>query len=331
MERWAALVPSRSNLTPSGKPLRSGAALRLVGKLPETAWIGLLQVLPLPDVAAIASCSRALASLARDSRVWRYKVDRLAFKGLGAARQQTRADAGTPVETKPPAQTNGKLPSAKEEEDDGFGDFASGGTNDFGAFAQTGSGGKDDLMMLFDDEDDIGMNSVTPKERPRPAPTLIPPSPATGSPRDIFISHYSTLIPYFRSLRTHTTSSLVFTTTTLSPLDRAHLLSTLGRLLQPESCPTRSVQTVQNVRRNLQSACDFFEGAMLAEFEAADERRNEEAMRRVAEIAWELNGGASVVQVFVGKREIFYDSQNHDPLKNLTCVPLDCLVGASKN
>jgi hypothetical protein len=35
---------------------------------------------------------------------------------------------------------------------------------------------------------------------------------------------------------------------------------------------------------------------MLAEFEKADERGDEVAMRNGAKVLWELNGGASVVQ-----------------------------------
>lgn len=69
------------------------------------------------------------------------------------------------------------------------------------------------------------------------------------------------------------------------------------------------------VLRNVQSATDFFESALLTEFERADTRRDEEAMKEKATVLAELKS-SSVIQVFVQKREIFYD-QSHNPLRNL--------------
>lgn len=73
------------------------------------------------------------------------------------------------------------------------------------------------------------------------------------------------------------------------------------------------------VLRNVQSAMDFFESALLTEFERADTRGDEQGMKEKAGVLWELNQSQSVVQVFVQKREIFYD-QSHNPLKNLMYV-----------
>jgi recyclin-1 len=77
------------------------------------------------------------------------------------------------------------------------------------------------------------------------------------------------------------------------------------------------------VLRNAQSAMDFFESALISEFEKADGKKDEEAMRDKAKVLWELNQSSNVAQVFVQRREIFYD-QSHNPLKNLTYV-LSCL------
>lgn len=198
----------------------------------------------------------------------------------------------------------------------------------------TASTAADDLMMMFDDDD--GDVSLAPPQRPSidtrltfepisvvVAPiALTPAEPSSDTPsesrplRDVFIRYHSLLLPYYLSLVTHTTSSLVFTSPTLTPSTRSQILSSLVRFCLPLLAPTRSLPQRTTVLRNVQSATDFFESALLAEFERADTRRDEESMRDKAKVLWDLNGSNSVVQVFVQKREIFYD-QSHNPLKNL--------------
>ncbi|KAK4704534.1 recyclin-1, partial [Phenoliferia sp. Uapishka_3] len=220
------------------------------------------------------------------------------------------------------------------------------GLGDFTDLSLTGkpqerrrSKGGDDLMMLFDDEyDDLPPAPTRPPldsqltfQASRPAPprtktatlpaaTSTVTSPADGRTyREIFIHHHSLLLPYYLSFLTHTTSSLIFTSPSLTPETRAHLLASLVRFCSPLVAPTRSLPQRQTVLRNVQSGMDFFESALLAEFERADTRGEEGAMREKARILWDLNGSQSVVQVFVQKREIFYD-QTHNPLKNLVKV-----------
>ncbi|GAA6064475.1 hypothetical protein JCM10212_001824 [Sporobolomyces blumeae] len=153
-------------------------------------------------------------------------------------------------------------------------------------------------------------------------PTAASPTAATTKTKnylDVFKKFHSTLIPYYVSLMTHTTSSLVFTTSTLTPMVRARLLSTLGRFCHPLVAPTRSLPQRMTVLRNVQSATDFFESALLSEFEKADTTHDEDGMKDKAKVLWQLNESSSLAQIFVQKREIFYD-QSHDPLKNLTKI-----------
>lgn len=147
-----------------------------------------------------------------------------------------------------------------------------------------------------------------------PATPHFPPSQDLLS---VFKTYHALLLPYYTSLIQHTTSSLVFSTPSLSPMLRAQLLATLSRFCHPSLAPTRSLPQRQTVLRNAQSAMDFFESALISEFEKADGRKDEEAMRDKARVLWELNQTSNVAQVFVQRREIFYD-QSHDPLKNLT-------------
>ncbi|KAI5480581.1 f-box protein pof6 [Pseudohyphozyma bogoriensis] len=218
---------------------------------------------------------------------------------------------------------------------DGFGDLSVNGKPSAPvASGGGGGGGGDDLMMLFDDDNDIASSAkpAPPKAAPtnadpKPAPPKsrpslpIPSSTVTNLPlREVFKAHHALLIPYYLSLQTHTTSSLLFTSQSLDPHTRSLLLSSLVRFCEPLVAPTRSLPQRQTVLRNVQSAMDFFESALLAEFERADNKGDEEAMSEKARILWELNGSAgSVIQVFVQKREIFYD-QSHNPLRNLVKV-----------
>ena len=211
----------------------------------------------------------------------------------------------------------------------------------------------DDLLLMFDDdddEDDLIANSAPTLDKPRrppavtnltfdtqptfPSPPLVtsrpsafafnpstpsPTTPTAPSPNYLqtYQTYHSLLLPYYSSLITHTTSSLVFTTPALSPMTRAQLLSSLSRFCHPFLAPTRSLPQRLTVLRNVQSAMDFFESALLSEFENADTMKDEGVMRDKAKVLWELNTSNSLSQIFVQKREIFYD-QSYNPLKNLT-------------
>lgn len=223
-------------------------------------------------------------------------------------------------------------------QDDGFGEF-----QDFDdAFdgrlpVKQEPEAANDLMMMFEDEPISPMTTtrnLMGNHRPTiqthltfvtAVPTALTPTspistnPAPGNPRSnlaLFQHYHSLLLPYYLSLMNHTTSSLLFTSPTLTPSSRSQLLSTLVRFCSPLLAPSRSLPQRMTVLRNVQSSMDFFESALLAEFERCDTRGDEEGMKEKAKVLWGLNKSMSVIQVFVQKREIFYD-QTFDPLKNL--------------
>ena len=198
---------------------------------------------------------------------------------------------------------------------------------------------EEDLLMLFDDDiDDMRMATASPAKKMQ-SPSIpqqpIPPAMIStsssipdhstgtlyyGTPapsHDLFVAYYENLLPFFKSLQSQTTSSLIFTRPTLTPHIRAELLSNLSRFLLPPVAPSRSSSTLTLVRRNLQSASDYFEAGMLAQFEKAAAGNILHEMREIAKALWELNGGQSVVQVFFNKVSLFYDA-SWDPLRNLT-------------
>lgn len=177
----------------------------------------------------------------------------------------------------------------------------------------------------------------------------------SGSLLRVYQQHVSLLLPFYTSLQTQSTSSLVFTTTTftaapssagpvtMTPLLRARLLASLNRFCHPLVAPTRSRTQRLLVARNVQSAIDFYESTLLAEFERADAGtggqgkgggRDEATMKDKANVLWELNQSTTLSQVFVQKRETLFSGSgsgsalggggggggggSHDPLKNLT-------------
>ena len=390
MQTWIALLPDR----PAAGLAVPKVKIKLVGRLPAEAYIGILQFLPIPDIATFALCSRSLTQFTRDDRVWRRKLLWLDYRGPGAIPWQAngsevpseltdslnraaiapedRPHTGIHLDilSSPPIKRTAPPPAPSSTTlfpDDDFGDFFDGDAegdvstlhdDGFGDFQDFGSGGgkldasdpfgldedfgeislgagkivvpkkvdngNQDMLMMWDEDEVPTVKppkpvKSTPIPRTRTPPTAPIPRSDSQSLRDVFIAHHRLLLPYYLSLVSHTTSSLIFTSSTLTPSTRSQLLSSLTRFCSPLLAPTRSLPQRTTVIRNVQSAIDFFESAMLAEFERADTRRDEDAMREKATVLWELNGASSVVQVFVQKREIFYE-QGHNPARNLVSV-----------
>lgn len=242
-------------------------------------------------------------------------------KGKGSAGPMAPSSSRTGPKSPISPGTNGDFGmGALEQQDDGFGDFVDVSEEPSSGFQSVSLNSeplaptkkppppakKEDLLMEFDEEEeeDLGSMGVITNGRSaqqvqQPISPTTPSSPTTTptkNSKQLFVSHFSALLPYYLSLQTYTTSSLLFSNPSLTPSNRAQILSSLNRLLLPPLAPTISPHTLAIVTRNLQSAADWFESAMLAEFEKADERGDEVAMRNGAKVLWELNGGASVVQ-----------------------------------
>ncbi|GJN90561.1 hypothetical protein Rhopal_003573-T1 [Rhodotorula paludigena] len=419
-------MPDRA---PAAGPSTARGALKvkpkLVGRLPEEAWIVVAQFLPIPDLPQLALCSRTVNRLVRDDRVWRAKLAWLNYKGSdevdwrakGKEPERSGADGAEAAGRKslepprrrsiPPPPPGGAtaeprqsvdaakrrskppVPVGEPEEEDEFGDFFDGevpvrdvrrsstATDAFGDF-QDGDLGAEDPFGLAEDFGEVALNdppSAVKKQKPpaddllltfddspaKPAPpsstarrppavsrltfdtpAASPASPSSSRPGafafnpstptptsatfartdsllTVFKTHQSLLLPYYTSLKTHTTSSLVFTTTSLSPMQRARLLSSLARFCGPLVAPTRSLPQRLTVLRNVQSAMDFFESTLLAEFERADAAKDEATMKDRATVLWELNQSTTLSQVFVQKRETMFGT-GHSPLRNLTKI-----------
>lgn len=408
-KRWTALIPSKSR-----NPASRYTGQRLIGCLPEEAYLAILFHLDVPDTVNLARTCRKVAALSTDERVWSRKLAALRWSGPQPSReaerlverieerkrqqqqQQRKDDASatnnnsnrnslsltTPLplstsaerakqQVKSPTRASGRASQAAD--DDGFGDFIDfSGSSDAGVNHRFDAGKSsidarlsstfdnidligasssssqqqhpsfdpesrrdEDLLMLFDDDniEDISLATASPAKPKKPAisstsravssamagSTTKYASPAPSL--DLFVVYYRFLLPFFRSLQTQTTSSLVFTSLDVrTHLARAQLLSTLSRFLSPNLAPTRQSATLTLVRRNLQSASDFFEASLLSAFEQARDHNNLQAMRDAAVALWELNGGQSVVQIYMNKIPLLYEQldSSYDPLRNLT-------------
>jgi len=425
-KKWTALVPQRSLVSSkTGKPLLSARLPRLIGRLPEDAYLELYLYIGLGDIVNLARCCRKVAALARDERVWKRKLVLLDYRGpeppgvdklreavIAASTSTSTLTRSGSVSNKresfinghhatPHSRTcmsdsakrnstsaiNGKRssyaarnaasPIIPETEEGGFGDFID-STPVTAGFASIDLDEpppaavrrkEEELLMLFDDEEDMGLATATPAKpvsqtkangfnnghaRTSSISRQIhqnSPSPS----HDLFVAYYKILVPFYNSLKLHSTTSLLFTSPHLTSLSRGQLLSTLYRLVScPEISPplprsSTSTSTPSSsfayafktstssssqqsqmtiIKRNLQSSIDHFESSQLSLFQKAADENLHSGMREAAAALWELPStstsgsrrgrkGESVVQVFLEKIPLFYD-QSWDPLKNLT-------------
>jgi len=145
---------------------------------------------------------------------------------------------------------------------------------------------------------------------------------APTSYRERFMYYYRHLLPYLDSLVEHSTDCLVFTAPGLSPLQRAELLATLGRLLHnPYLAPSRHFRN-PTIAHHLQQASHAFEASLSRQFEAANHAHNESAMKDLAHIRYALADGRNgphptIVHSFIKNRRIFQDPLPFNPLDNL--------------
>jgi recyclin-1 len=118
---------------------------------------------------------------------------------------------------------------------------------------------------------------------------------------------------------------------------QSNLLGLLARFLSPYLQPVRNWAVLRSA---LRTAMDRFDASLLAAFDVADSRGDEQGMREAAEASWAvwgaLEGGLGVSfgggkggagggggdwemgKVWAEKREIFYEQGRWDPLDNFT-------------
>lgn len=353
-------------------------------RLPDQVLRNILQFV-LPDqIPKLGRVCRRLYKLSKDARVWKCKLDWLAYKGplslpllahenrsgplaervsesseLSGFNQPSnvslddyavgpfiqdpttlsKASKPYPRVRIPPYQTQEPGPPTDSHHSKTASDHSVGSidllidrpsTSAFLDQTATSSLRQRDLLV-FDPEPEQGSNIPSSSKRPSypylPSTTKNNTKIPTQKPkthREIFIYYFTSLIPYIRSLLDQSASSILFIESTLTPLQRAELISTITRLLcNPFLAPKKYYQNPVLIR-NLKAATEIFESELLREFERFNDHQNESGMKSVAEVMWALSDGVvgaenSVVQNFIDKREIFYDTR-FNPLDNLRRV-----------
>lgn len=317
MQRWQkrqSRPQSSAQLTPlqPHKLEPSRPDQRSLGRLPIAGWLAVLSHASLPDVLSLRLSCRSLNALANNNKVWQFKLALLHVEGLhfNHAQQQQQQQS--------PEQSLSKRKSSLNKKD----------ADDFGEFVDAPL---DDADLLKFDSSASGPDGFPLSPSPPSSHQLSPhrhstvsgkqaPAPAS-SPFQSFKHLYSNLVPFYASLQTHTTSSLLFTQQGLSPVDRAHIFRALAHLLLPPCSPSRSAARNSVFKRNLTSSKDFFESTLFSDFERASKRQpesDEAAMAKCAHLVWQLGlpSAQSLFDVFLNAREIFYES-SHNPHWNI--------------
>ncbi|KAG0143716.1 hypothetical protein CROQUDRAFT_48442 [Cronartium quercuum f. sp. fusiforme G11] len=312
-----------------------------LSRLPDSVLCRVFQFVGPDQFASLASVSRRFRRLSEDASIWELKLRWLDYKGPPPS--STLFQNSVPT-----------LVSLSLNDDEGFGDFVAGSSTTSNGLSINGQSGylptkstttsqlsrssqviifdtdtssrpssssnvNEDLLMVFDTEDDVGSSTLDPiRSHNSPIKNrALPSSSQTQTAKQRFIQLYSLLMPYLKSLYHHTTSSLLFTDPNLTHQNRAELLTTLKKFQSnPYLSPTKFYKN-SKLSSNLQISIDFFESSLLTEFEKSDERNDEIGMKLAAELVWTLGSdGSSVIQAFVSRREIFYDTR-FNPLDNL--------------
>ncbi|KAG6828773.1 hypothetical protein H0H92_006796 [Tricholoma furcatifolium] len=311
MDKFKTLEPVRLYASSGARLLtRSGTLTSknsttsaLIGRLPTDLHHLILSFLPIADVPAYARSSRALNGLLKNEKFWEARWAALGTEkhGLGSVLDMLEDTQKGQLEARSPISPT--ISGAAELDD--FGDFASAEPVATFAFPPP-------VSLSF---------STAPTKRSkyiRAHNLLKPLAQALGSTAPHLI--LSTLASFFVNAKSPLVSSNTQSQTSDLPIrTRAKVLHLLALFLSQDVQPLRSWPTL---RQALQAAKDRFDASMLAAFDSADSRGDEDGMREAAESSWEVwTGSASeweMGKMWAEKREIFYVQGQWDPLANFT-------------
>jgi recyclin-1 len=308
MDKFATLEPTRlyaSAATTGARFFSSNSAQKaslkpeFIGRLPADLHLLILIHLPVPDIPAYSLCSRRTASLSRDERVWESK-----WKHLGVEKHslspvlddlEARAlrHAAVSRAAAPPT-----IPV--DHIDDDFGDFTS--VNAFSPKPEE----LGDFVGAF-----------------KTAGTSLPPVVSKPTFRAMYIRAHGLLKSILPALLTPSHLILSALSRLISPSLR-HQAKTLHLLALFLSSDVQPVRRWQSMYSSLRSAMDRFDATLLAAFDLADSKGDEDNMREATESSWEIWDGIGdweMGKVWADKRELFYEQGQWEPLDNFRYMP----------
>ncbi|TPX31646.1 hypothetical protein SmJEL517_g05071 [Synchytrium microbalum] len=119
--------------------------------------------------------------------------------------------------------------------------------------------------------------------------------------RDAFKRIYAELSPYYVDFRKRGKDSRVFR----DFKDLIEIATVLRRLKLFGNA--KFITDYEDINFALDTTMEWFESMILAQFDRAYDKEDIEEMRRNAVAAYQLNGGAACVQLFISKNPIFFD------------------------
>lgn len=312
MDKFATLEPVKlySSAASTGARLLSRATGQkptaivqpLVGGLPSDLHLLILSHLPVPDIPLYSRCCRATAAFGRDDTIWEKRwmvlgidTDFAYRKVLDSLERKTNEKTVISRAAAPPI-----IPV-----DDEFGDFT---TADI---FQPPPDEMGDFVGAFQNVQSVNLA----------APTS--PIPQKDSYRTKYMRAHSLLKPLINILISppHIVLSDLAGELKSSLYDQAKTLRLLASFLSPSIQPVRQWQTHF---ASLRTAMDRFDSSLLAAFDVADGKGDEDGMREAAESSWEVwdssSGDWEMGKVWTEKREIFYQQGQWAALDNFTCV-----------
>ncbi|KAI0046320.1 hypothetical protein FA95DRAFT_1583077 [Auriscalpium vulgare] len=284
----------------------------LIGILPTSLHLLILQYLAVPDIPAYARTCRSIARLASSDLVWKFRYDLLGIEqaDLGSVLDELENRARSAAANVPPTLT-------VDVADDDFGDFASGAeTIDFSV-----SRSSNFFTAPGELGDFVGGGAAG---SPRAAPSAV-------TPRALYIRAHKLLKSLTPALLSpsHQILSDLFPQPSLStPAPSLHHRSKTLHLLHRFLARLSPVREAPSLLASLRAATDRFDATLLSAFDVADGRGDEAGMREAAAASWEIwdpqnvSFGVSAEwemgRVWGEKREIFYVTSGHKPLDNFT-------------
>lgn len=263
----------------------------LVGRLPSNLHLIIVCHLPIPDIAAYSSCCRATRLCAANDSVWEKR-----WKALGVDSDPLLQNILEHLQRK----TNEK-PAASTPDDD-FGDFTT---------AELFSPSSPDAMRDFSGAFQ-SMDLTAPSYSQHTT---------NESYKNKYMRLHNLLKPLTRILLSPPLLILSQLAEQVSPslYHEAKTLRLLSHFLSPYVQPLRRWESLY---LSLRSAMDRFDSNLLAAFDVADGKGDEEAMRDAAASSWELWDKSStdweMGKVWAEKKEIFYQQGQWKPLDNFT-------------
>lgn len=302
MDKWTTLEPVKLHGPPgvsSKKPTSTPAQRhQYIGPLPVDIHVLILNFLPITSLPSYARASRALARLTHDERVWKRKCDALGLQKPTVAALLSKLESQIDVND---SSSNAPPVLHVSEEEDDFGDFTSAS-----------------LSSALDMNAHEHANGIF-----RPSPPSVSFDPSKPSLRTIYVRAHRLLLTLSRrlSVSPHLVLTELFPPPSPTLLHQSQTLRLLSRFLSPTIAPTSSWQDKWAI---LASTIDRFQAVMLATFEAAETRADEQTMTEAAWASWECwdsnqSGGEwELGRVWAEKLEIFYEGGQWDPLQNFT-------------